>query len=151
MRKAILTLAPALALAFAAGLAACGPTDGAENVNAVPAANRAASATTTTNPAGPPTSPAAAANTSAPAAAATAASPPDHGHDPAVTADSPRRITVAEARAAFERNQAVFVDVRGEDAFRTGHIRGALSIPTGAEAQHVDKLPKNKLIITYCA
>ena len=47
--------------------------------------------------------------------------------------------------------EAVFVDVRGEDAFRQGHIRGALSVPTGTAAQHADKLPKDKLIITYCA
>ena len=137
MRKAILTLA--LALTAALGLAACGPTDDAGNRNAGTAPNRASAATTTTTPATTTKPPVAA--TDAPASAATAT--------PA--ADAPRRITVEEARAAFERREAVFVDVRGEDAFRQSHIRGALSIPTGTTAQHADKLPKNKLIITYCA
>jgi len=128
MRKAILILA--LALPAAAGLAACGPTDNAENRNAGPAPNRAAAAMTTTP--------------------ATTTKPPAAAPDAAPT-EASRRITVEEARAAFERGEAVFVDVRGEDAFRQGHIRGALSVPTGTTAQHADKLPKNKLIITYCA
>lgn len=131
MRKAIITLA--LALPAAVSLAACGPTDDAGNTNAGTATNRAA-ATTTPPPA----------TTTKPPVAAT-----DAHATPA--ADSPRRITVEEARAAFQRGEAVFVDVRGEDAFRQGHIPGALSIPTGTAAQHADKLPKNKLIITYCA
>jgi hypothetical protein len=130
MRKAILILA--LALPAASWLAACGPTDDAANRSASPApANRAAANATT-----PP--------------ATTTAKPPVAGPDTA-PADAARRITVEEARVAFERGEAVFVDVRGEDAYRQGHVRGALSIPTGTTAQHADKLPKNKLIITYCA
>ena len=124
MRKAILILA--LAVPAASGLAGCRPTDDAGNRNAGPAPNRAAADTATT--------------TKPPVAA------PD-----AAPAEEARRITIDEARAAFERGEAVFVDVRGEDAFRQGHIRGALSIPTGTAAQHADKLPKDKLIITYCA
>ena len=132
MRKAILILA--LALPAALGLAACGPTDDAGNRSAGTATNRAAATTTTTPPA-PGTKP--------PVAATDSHAPP--------AADAPRRISIDEARAAFDRGEAVFVDVRGDDAFRQGHIRGALSIPTGTAAQHADKLPKNKLIITYCA
>ena len=129
MRKAILTLA--LALSAALGFAACGPTDDAANRNAGPASNRAA---TTTTP-------------------ATTTKPPVAATDSQATpsADAPRRITVEEARAAFERGEAVFVDVRGEDAYRQGHIRGAISVPPGTAAQHANKLPKNTLIITYCA
>jgi 3-mercaptopyruvate sulfurtransferase SseA len=134
MRKAILILA--LALPAALYLAACGPTDDAGNRNAGTATNRAATNTTTTTP--PP---------------ATTTKPPVAATDSQATpgADAPRRITVAEARAAFEKGEAIFVDVRGEDAYRQGHIRGALSVPPGTAAQHANKLPKNKLIITYCA
>jgi len=131
MRKALLILAPALSAA--AWLAACGPTDDAGNRNAGTAPNRAAAANTTTPPA-PATKP--------PVASADPAAPP---------ADTMRRITVEEARVAFERGEAVFVDVRGADAYRQSHIRGAISVPTGTAAQHADKLPKDKLIITYCA
>lgn len=132
MRKAILILA--LALPAALSLAACGPTDDAGNINAGATPNRAAANNTTTPPA----------TTTKPPVAAT-----DAPATPA--ADATRRITVEEARAAFERGEAVFVDVRGEDAYRQGHIRGALSVPPGTAAQHAGKLPKNKLIITYCA
>jgi hypothetical protein len=130
MRKAILILA--LALPAATWLAACGPTDDAGNRSAGPAPNRAAANTTAATP------------------ATTTAKPPVAAPD-APPAETARRITVEEARAAFERGEAVFVDVRGEDAYRQGHVRGALSIPTGTTAQHAAKLPKNKLIITYCA
>ena len=133
MRKAILILA--LALPAALSLAACGPTDDAGNTNAGAATNRAAATTNAT------TTPAT--TTNPPVAATNAQATP--------AADSPRRITVEEARAAFEKGEAVFVDVRGEDAYRQGHIRGALSVPPGTAAQHAGKLPKNKLIITYCA
>ena len=129
MRKAILILT--LALPAALSLAACGPTDDAGNTNAGTATNRAAATTTPTTP-------------------ATTTTKPTDAHAPPA-ADAPRRISIDEARAAFEKGEAVFVDVRGDDAFRQGHIRGALSIPTGSAAQHADKLPKNKLIITYCA
>ena len=62
-----------------------------------------------------------------------------------------RRISIEEARAAFERGQAVFVDVRLDEQYKQGHLPGAILIPLEEVAQHSGKLPRNKLIITYCA
>jgi hypothetical protein len=64
-------------------------------------------------------------------------------------ADGVPRIAQAEARDAFEKGKAIFVDVRGEDSYRAGHIKGALWMPD--VAQRVKELPRDKMIITYCS
>ena len=66
-------------------------------------------------------------------------------------AETARRVSIEEALAASERSQAVFVDVRAADAYQQGHIRGALLMPESEIAQRAKELPRNKLIITYCA
>ena len=65
--------------------------------------------------------------------------------------DGVRRVTPAEARAAVEKGQAVIVDVRGEDSFKAGHIKGALWIPVGDIGSRAGELPRGKMIITYCS
>ncbi|MGA2404780.1 MAG: rhodanese-like domain-containing protein, partial [Syntrophobacteraceae bacterium] len=63
-------------------------------------------------------------------------------------------VSIEEARALFLTNGAVFVDARPEEAYRSGHIQGALNLPPdsieewlhGAGAQ----IPPDSLIITYC-
>ena len=65
--------------------------------------------------------------------------------------DGVRRVTAAEARVAVEKGQAVIVDVRGEDSFKAGHIKGALSIPVGNIGSRAGELPRGKMIITYCS
>ena len=65
--------------------------------------------------------------------------------------DGVRRVTPAEARAAVEKGQAVIVDVRGEDSFKAGHVRGALWIPVGDIGARAGELPRGKMIITYCS
>jgi 3-mercaptopyruvate sulfurtransferase SseA len=66
-------------------------------------------------------------------------------------ADGVRRISVEELRAALEKGTVVVVDVRGEDQYRAGHIRGALWIPVDEIANRSKELPKEKLIVTYCS
>ena len=65
--------------------------------------------------------------------------------------DGVRRVTPAEARAAVEKGQAVIVDVRGEDSFKAGHVKGALWIPVGDIVARSGELPRGKMIITYCS
>jgi hypothetical protein len=62
------------------------------------------------------------------------------------------RISVEEARAAFESGAAVIVDVRSPDAFDLSHIAGALSIPLGDIEENPAglTLDKEQWIITYC-
>jgi 3-mercaptopyruvate sulfurtransferase SseA len=60
------------------------------------------------------------------------------------------RVNLTEARQAYESGSAVFVDVRDEASFKSGHIPGALSIPLSALPQREDELDRNSWIITYC-
>ena len=62
-----------------------------------------------------------------------------------------RRITVAELQEALGKNEAVVVDVRSQAAYDAGHIKGSILIPEGDIKKHLGKLPKDKLIVTYCA
>jgi rhodanese-related sulfurtransferase len=41
--------------------------------------------------------------------------------------------------------------VRNEASYNAGHVRGAKLIPVGEIANHLNELPKDKLIITYCS
>jgi rhodanese-related sulfurtransferase len=69
----------------------------------------------------------------------------------AAPADDIRRISVAEAKAEFESDKAIIVDVRGEASYKAGHIKGAKFIPYNEIANRTAELPKDKLIILYCS
>jgi len=62
------------------------------------------------------------------------------------------RVPVDQAKAAFERGDAVIVDVRGADAYAREHIVGALEVSLSAIQDDPTNMPldKNKWIITYC-
>lgn len=68
-----------------------------------------------------------------------------------IHADGVRRITVVELQGLLARNEAVVVDVRSEDSYKAGHIRGAKLIPVADTLKHANELPKDKLIVTYCS
>ncbi|MFL6211891.1 MAG: rhodanese-like domain-containing protein [Pyrinomonadaceae bacterium] len=80
-----------------------------------------------------------------------ATAPPAVPAAPAQPADDVRRITVAELKQALDAQQAVVIDVRGDAAFKTGHIHGAQMIPGAEIDKHAAELPKDKLIVTYCS
>ena len=65
--------------------------------------------------------------------------------------DGVRRVTIAEVQAALEKGEAVVVDVRGSVEYQLGHIKGAINVPLGLIPRQVNHLPKDKLIVTYCA
>lgn len=62
------------------------------------------------------------------------------------------RVTVEEAKAALDSGEAIIVDVRSPDAFASGHIPGAISIPLGEFESNIANVPldKDQWIITYC-
>ena len=60
------------------------------------------------------------------------------------------RVSVQDAKAAFDAGTAVFVDVRGDDLFNTGHIPGAISIAENEMGTRFSELDPNDWIITYC-
>jgi 3-mercaptopyruvate sulfurtransferase SseA len=72
-------------------------------------------------------------------------------NSPALPTDGVRRVTTLELRDALEKGEAIVLDVRGEVEYKLGHIRGARSLPLGLIAGQSGDLPRDKLIVTYCA
>ena len=70
---------------------------------------------------------------------------------PAPPSDGARRVTVAELKDLLEKNEAVVIDVRNQSSYDAGHIRGSKLIPEAEISNHIDELPKDKLIVTYCS
>ena len=68
------------------------------------------------------------------------------------TEDAVPRVTVEEAKAAFDSGAAMIVDVRSESAYQASHIAGALFIPLGEFETNIANLDlgKEQWIITYC-
>jgi 3-mercaptopyruvate sulfurtransferase SseA len=62
-----------------------------------------------------------------------------------------RRINIEETQAAIAAGNALIVDVRDEAAYKAGRIKGAKLIPLSRFEERAGELPKDKLIITYCA
>lgn len=65
-------------------------------------------------------------------------------------ADGARRITADELYKLWEKNEVVIIDTRTDVAFKLEHIKGAILMPAGTVLQHVNELPKDKLIGAYC-
>lgn len=82
-------------------------------------------------------------------AAMPAAEPATAGHDHAAES-SVRRMTVAELRTALDRGEAVVVDVRDVDSYRSGHIPRSMHIPLNFVESQVPYLPKGKTFVSYC-
>jgi flagellar basal body L-ring protein FlgH len=126
--RLFISTAAAFALCVCA-LAACSPQDGSAPAAAksAPAANAGAPAT----------------NASAPAQTAK--------QTPAQNPGETRRISIEESQKAAAAGEAIIVDVRDEGAYKTSHIKGAKSMPLPRFDERIGELPKDKLIITYCA
>jgi 3-mercaptopyruvate sulfurtransferase SseA len=83
---------------------------------------------------------------------------PQQGQDfptpPAFPTENPYfevpRVTLEEAKSAFDSNSAVFVDTRSEASYVDSHIPGALSIPLDEIESHINELDPDQWIITYC-
>jgi hypothetical protein len=70
---------------------------------------------------------------------------------PATEADVPR-VTIEDAKAAFDEGTAVIVDVRWRASYEAAHAAGALSIPLEEFENNIGgiDLPGDQWIITYC-
>lgn len=79
------------------------------------------------------------------------ATPSPSAQTQATPGDGVRRVTSPELRAALDKGEAVAVDVRGSVEYKLGHIKGARSVPLGLIAQQNKDLPRDKLVVTYCA
>ena len=65
--------------------------------------------------------------------------------------DGVRRITPADAREAVAQGKAIIIDVRGEDSYNGGHVKGARWINLNDIGSRTGELPRDKMIITYCS
>lgn len=70
---------------------------------------------------------------------------------PTAYADGATRITITELQSKMKKNEVFIVDVRDEASFNAGHLPGAKLIPANQILNHVNELPKDKLIVTYCS
>jgi 3-mercaptopyruvate sulfurtransferase SseA len=61
-----------------------------------------------------------------------------------------RRLSLEEARAAYDKNEALFLDVRSAGSYASSHIPGARSIPLGELESRMGELNPDQWIITYC-
>jgi 3-mercaptopyruvate sulfurtransferase SseA len=61
-----------------------------------------------------------------------------------------QRVSLADAKAAFDAKKAVFLDVRDNSSYTAGHIPGALSIPLTDLPTRKGELDPKMWIITYC-
>jgi len=61
------------------------------------------------------------------------------------------RISLADAKKAFDEGNAVFVDTRAEVQYQQEHVKGAISIPAEAFLTRYSEVPKGKKIIAYCS
>lgn len=65
--------------------------------------------------------------------------------------DKMPRVKVQDAMAEVKDGKAIIIDVRGTDAYKQAHIKGALDIQLPKlEAGDYQDLPKDKRIIAYC-
>jgi hypothetical protein len=85
----------------------------------------------------------------APVSPAPAAAADDHSDH---QTDNAPRITLADAKKAFDAGEAIFVDSRAEAAYKVEHIKGAINISGDILEAHLKELPKEgKKIIAYCS
>jgi 3-mercaptopyruvate sulfurtransferase SseA len=68
-----------------------------------------------------------------------------------VYADGARRVTIDELEAMMKDGTAIVVDVRNQAAFDQGHIPGSRLIPAGEILNHINDLPRDKTVVTYCS
>ncbi|HYO99983.1 MAG TPA: rhodanese-like domain-containing protein [Pyrinomonadaceae bacterium] len=130
--RSLISMVSALGLSACALLAACSPQDGSAPANTSSSRSAPAPATATaTNDTGAQTT------KQAPA--------------PTPAADETRRISIEETQASIAAGNALIVDVRDESVYKASHIKGAKNIPLSRFDQRTGELPKDKLIITYCA
>jgi hypothetical protein len=60
------------------------------------------------------------------------------------------RVSLADAKAAFDMGSAVFVDVRDSGSYAQSHVKGAISIPLAELPDRLNELNPSDWIITYC-
>lgn len=61
-----------------------------------------------------------------------------------------QRVSLLDAKVAFDAKKAVFLDVRDTSSYEVGHIPGALSISLSDLPTRMGELNPKSWIIAYC-
>jgi predicted sulfurtransferase len=86
--------------------------------------------------------------TSAPVAEKTQTNSAPKNEDPLANAP---RISLADAKKAFDDGNVVFVDTRAEGQYKVEHVKGSINIPAETFQTRYAEVPRDKKIITYCS
>jgi 3-mercaptopyruvate sulfurtransferase SseA len=92
--------------------------------------------------------------TVAAANAVPAATPPPASPAPSeipTPADDAPRITLEEAKKAYDEGKAFIIDARAEEAYKSEHIKGAVNIRHDNLDAMLKTIPKDKTVIVYCS
>ena len=65
--------------------------------------------------------------------------------------DDIKRISLADAKKAFDAGTAIIIDSRPADSYNSEHIKGSINIPLSEIAKRTGELPKDKQLIFYCS
>lgn len=60
------------------------------------------------------------------------------------------RVSLSEAKQAYDSGQAIIVDVRSESAYQELHAAGAISIPYEDLQSRMNEMNPGQWVITYC-
>ncbi len=60
------------------------------------------------------------------------------------------RISLTDAKAAYDAGSALFLDVRDADSYNARHVPGALNVELAILPSRISDLDKSRQIITYC-
>lgn len=55
-----------------------------------------------------------------------------------------------QAHESVDQKRAVFVDVREPDETQGGYLPGAILMPLSILKENLERLPKDKVLLTYC-
>jgi rhodanese-related sulfurtransferase len=62
------------------------------------------------------------------------------------------RISLADFKKQHDQDKVLVIDTRSPEAYRAGHIPGAISTPLSAWSEHLPRLKATrKPIVAYCA
>ena len=68
-----------------------------------------------------------------------------------LVANEAPRISLADAKKAFDEGTAIFIDTRNSVAYNDERIKGALNFTVSDVEKRIAEIPKDKKIIAYCS
>jgi hypothetical protein len=68
-----------------------------------------------------------------------------------LTIENVQRTSLNDAKAAYDENKAIFLDVRTSESYARNHVPGSVSIPEAQINERMKELDPNQWIIAYCS